>query len=93
MLSPVSPAALVWPEPALQPGQKEPLLVYASVTACGQCFSGEKNTHMLCGGMTARGGKVRKLPQEVTLKLGPEHQKFQSGGRVCADWRAALGGL
>ena len=37
----------------------------------GKCFSGETRP-IHCGGLTAGGGKVRKLSQEVTGKLRSE---------------------
>lgn len=75
----VTPAAPTWPEPALQPGPKEPLLGYTHHGQPVDCPTGENNTHALCEGRTAWDGRVRKLLQEEASKLRPEHQKFEPG--------------
>lgn len=51
----VPPAAPTWPEPALHPGQQEPLLG-KPLSACGQCSSGDTDTHTLVEGWLLDGG-------------------------------------
>lgn len=77
----VTPAAPTWPKPSTAARPEEKLV--PPLTACEQCSSEETDSHTVYRGMTAKGGKVKRLPQEVTSKLGPEQQKFQSGKSMC----------